>query len=125
MRLLKIVGGSVSLLYIVCAIFAVMTFPVSADADISAEPVQVVQEVIKAKAEPMQEQSPVAVAADAIPDWLEILGAVIGLASAVAAITPTPKDNAVLVVVRKVVDIFALNFGGARNASADKNKSGW
>lgn len=75
----------------------------------------------------MSEQSIVAETADIIPDWMEILGALIGLASAIAAVTPTPKDNAALIVVRKLLDIFALNVGGAKNAAAEKakQKSNW
>ena len=48
---------------------------------------------------------------------------VIAIASIVAAVTPTPSDNAVLIVVRKVLDYLALNVGGAKNkAQADAEK---
>lgn len=50
---------------------------------------------------------------------------VIAIASIVAAVTPTPSDNAVLIVVRKVLDYLALNVGGAKNkaqVAADKFK---
>ncbi|EEE42845.1 hypothetical protein [Roseibium alexandrii] len=43
--------------------------------------------------------------------------AVIAAASAIAALTPTPKDDAVVAKVRKVVDVLALNVG---NAKTDK-----
>jgi hypothetical protein len=117
MRLLKFVGGSVAMLYIVCAILAVLSFPSSADVKQSPEAAKVVE--VKKDADASNE-SIVSNAADAIPDWLEILSTIIAVAGAITAVTPTPKDNVVLGVVRKVLDIFALNFGGAKNASADK-----
>ena len=118
----RVVGGSLSVLYIVCALLAVSTFAVperviAADASGSA--------VIAKANEPVKsdvDQSVVEDAADAIPDWVVLLNAVMVLAGIVAAATPTPKDNVVLGVLRKVIDIFALNVGGARNAAADKNK---
>lgn len=129
MRVLKTIGSSFALLYLVCALFALYSVgsiePAVAEGDKSAS---VVQEVIKAKAEALEpELSIVAEAADAVPDWMVILTSLISLAGVITAVTPTPKDNVVLGVVRKVLDIFALNVGGARNASADKNKSrnGW
>lgn len=42
--------------------------------------------------------------------------AVIGAAAAVAALTPTPKDDSFLAVLRKFVDIVGMNFGNAKNA---------
>ncbi len=48
---------------------------------------------------------------------------VIAIASIVAAVTPTPSDNAVLIVVRRVLDYLAFNFGGAKNkAQTDAEK---
>ena len=48
---------------------------------------------------------------------------VIAIASIVAAVTPTPSDNAVLIVVRMVLDYLAFNFGGAKNkAQSDAEK---
>lgn len=124
MRLLKFVGGSVAMLYIVCAILAVLSFPSSADIEQSPEVAKVVEVKKDADASGESIVSVVAdTAVDAIPDWLEILSTVIALASVVTAATPTPKDNVVLGVVRKVLDIFALNVGRAKNASADKSKS--
>ena len=42
--------------------------------------------------------------------------AVIGAAAAVAALTPTPKDDSFLAVLRKFVDVVGMNFGNAKNA---------
>ena len=58
---------------------------------------------------------------NSVPDWLQIVAIVIAAASSVAAITPTPKDDGVLAILRKILDLFALNVGRAKNASADKN----
>ena len=53
-----------------------------------------------------------------ITNWFEILevaGLVVAAAAAIAAMTPTPKDDGVIKVVRKVVDALALNVGKAKN----------
>ncbi len=50
-----------------------------------------------------------------IPQYLQILTAVISAASLIAAITPTPKDDSFLAMARKLVDLLALNFGNAKN----------
>lgn len=126
MRLLKALGGSVVALYLICTLLAVYSVggssPVVAESSTASEPVKVYE--VKAPAVE-QDQSVIAEAADAVPDWMVILTSLISLAGVITAATPTPKDNVVLGVVRKVLDIFALNIGGARNASADKHKSGW
>lgn len=41
--------------------------------------------------------------------------AVISAASAVAALTPTPKDDALVAKIRGLVDVLALNVGNAKN----------
>lgn len=120
MRLLKLIGSSITALYLVCVCLAVYAIG-DAKPAVAVEPVKV-EQVVQAKAEPVSEQSIVDEAADKIPNWLELLGTLIGVASAIAAITPTPKDNVVLGVLRKVLDIFALNVGGAKNANAVKDK---
>ena len=58
-----------------------------------------------------------------IPKWLQIAGLIVGTASTIAAVTPTPKDDGVLFIVRKVVDLLALNFLGAKNAAATKRQN--
>lgn len=42
--------------------------------------------------------------------------AVVTVASVITAATKTPKDDAILAGIRKVLDVLALNIGGARNA---------
>jgi len=50
-----------------------------------------------------------------IPDILLIASMIVTLAGAVAALTPTPKDDGIVKILRKVVDFLALNFGNAKN----------
>jgi len=123
MRLLKLMGGSFVALYLSCALLAVYSIGTSAPAkavESSAADQSVKVYEVKAPAIE-QDESVIAEAADAVPDWMVILTSLISLAGVITAITPTPKDNAVLGVVRKVLDIAAFNFGGAKNASADKS----
>ena len=39
----------------------------------------------------------------------------IAAASAIAAATPTPKDDKIIGKLYKIVDLFAINFGYAKN----------
>jgi len=48
--------------------------------------------------------------------WLEPVMATVGAASMVAAATPTKKDDKIMGKVKAVLNIFAMNFGGAKNA---------
>lgn len=52
---------------------------------------------------------------DQLPDWLNAVTGVIAAASAVTALTPTPKDDRIVAKAYKVVQILALNIGFARN----------
>ncbi len=47
---------------------------------------------------------------------LSIITAVISLAAAIAAVTPTRVDNDILDAVMRVVNILGLNVGKAKNA---------
>jgi len=46
---------------------------------------------------------------------LDIAEKTIALASVIAALTPTPRDDGVVSFVRKIVDFLAFNFGNAKN----------
>lgn len=46
-------------------------------------------------------------------DVFNIVTAVIAVASLIAALTPSPKDDSVISGIRSVVNIFALNFKNA------------
>jgi hypothetical protein len=43
-----------------------------------------------------------------------ILTSVVAIASAVAAMTPTPKDDGIVKKLYKIVDLLALNVGKAK-----------
>ena len=50
-------------------------------------------------------------------NWDGILAVITGIvtvASAVAALTPTPKDDGIVKLLRKLIDAFALNVGNAK-----------
>jgi hypothetical protein len=46
---------------------------------------------------------------DAIPVWLNAIMAVISAASAVTALTPTPRDDQILSRIYRVLQVLALN----------------
>lgn len=47
--------------------------------------------------------------------WFGVVAAVISLASAIAAITPTPKPGSALAKVYGIIDLLALNIGKAKD----------
>lgn len=47
-------------------------------------------------------------------EYLEIATTLVALASAICAVTPTPKDDAVIGKIYKVLEMFALNVGKAK-----------
>lgn len=47
--------------------------------------------------------------------YFGVITAVIALASAVAAVTPTPQEGSILAKVYKVIDLLALNIGKAKD----------
>lgn len=49
--------------------------------------------------------------------WVKIGTAVVTLASAIAATTPTPKEGSVWAKVYKVIDFLAINIGKAKDKS--------
>lgn len=48
---------------------------------------------------------------------------IIAVASAIAMITPTPIDNAVLAFLRRAIDVLALNEGNAKPEARVKAES--
>lgn len=53
-----------------------------------------------------------------VENWEAILAAVTAVvtaASAIAALTPTPKDDAIVGKLYKVIDVLALNIGKAKD----------
>ena len=51
----------------------------------------------------------------AITEYVELALQLIGALSMVAAITPTPKDDNLLADVRKILNVFAMNWGQSEN----------
>ena len=47
--------------------------------------------------------------------WYNILAATVALASAIAALTPTPKAGTVLAKAYGIIDLLALNIGKAKD----------
>lgn len=52
-----------------------------------------------------------------VPAFFEIAFAVIAVASGVAALTPTPKDDTLIAKIYRVIDGLALNVGYAKDGS--------
>jgi hypothetical protein len=57
---------------------------------------------------------------DGFPAWLNAILAVISAASAITALTPTPKDDEVLGTIRRWLEVLALNVGHAKKPPAPK-----
>jgi hypothetical protein len=53
--------------------------------------------------------------------WSQIIPWLVMGASAIAAITPTPKDDAWIGKAYKVLDFIALNIGKAKDTAQSKN----
>lgn len=51
---------------------------------------------------------------ETVINTINIITAVIAIASAIAVITPTKKDDAFLAKIKPFIDIIALNFGNAK-----------
>ena len=54
--------------------------------------------------------------------WFGIVAAVIALASAVAAVTPTPKKGSTLAKVYAFIDLLALNIMKAKDKGEEADK---
>ena len=46
--------------------------------------------------------------------WFNVVTAIVALASAIAAATPTPKEGSLVAKAYKVVDFLAMNLGKAK-----------
>tara|TARA_R100000908_G_scaffold54308_1_gene29534 strand:+ start:1084 stop:1344 length:261 start_codon:yes stop_codon:yes gene_type:complete len=51
--------------------------------------------------------------------WFGVVAAVISLASAIAAVTPTPKEGTALAKIYMIIDVLALNIGKAKDTGRD------
>lgn len=52
---------------------------------------------------------------DSLEGWIAAGTAVVAAASAVAAVTPTPKDDRWIGKIYRIVDLLALNVGKAKD----------
>lgn len=52
---------------------------------------------------------------DDILSYINIATAVVAVASTIASMTDTPKDDEIIGKIYKVLNVFALNFGKFRN----------
>jgi hypothetical protein len=46
--------------------------------------------------------------------WFNVATAIVALASAIAAATPTPKEGSIVAKIYKVIDFLAMNIGKAK-----------
>ena len=53
-------------------------------------------------------------------DLFGILGMVIATCAAIAALTPTPKDDLAFRKIRRVIDFIGMNFLHAENSNKDR-----
>lgn len=53
-------------------------------------------------------------------EWVMWMTAAVTCAAAIAAVTPTPKDDAWVAKIYKIVDMIALNVGKAKDKPEDK-----
>ena len=49
-----------------------------------------------------------------IGEWIGIVTSVVCIASMICALTPTPKDDAMIARFYKIVELLALNIGKAK-----------
>lgn len=56
-----------------------------------------------------------------IYEYVQIASMVCAVASAIAAITPTPKDDVIIGKIYKIVDLLALNIGKAKHHGSGTN----
>lgn len=54
--------------------------------------------------------------------WLSLASEVVTLAAILAAITPTPVDDGVVAVLRRIIDVLAFNWGHAANQKRVEDK---
>jgi|TARA_R100000664_G_C2759926_1_gene150349 hypothetical protein len=57
---------------------------------------------------------------EAISNIIGLITLIVTVSSIVAAITPTPKDDVWIGKLYKLIDLFALNIGKAKNKAGDK-----
>ncbi|MGL5281041.1 MAG: hypothetical protein ACRC8W_04680 [Plesiomonas shigelloides] len=61
---------------------------------------------------------------DHIGDLIEIASMVVAIASVIATMTPTPKDDGIAKILTDILNFLAFNFGNAKNAQGNSSNSG-
>lgn len=62
------------------------------------------------------------VTSDEVQQVVNAAGAIVLVASIITAVTPTPKDDHWLSIVRQVLDVLAVNLGHAKNKGNDDGR---
>ena len=52
-----------------------------------------------------------------MPFWVSLATLIISIASGLAALTPTPKDDGFFMVIKKILAVFSLNILGSKSLS--------
>lgn len=127
MKEINFLGRSAVALYLVCLCLAVVSYPASADECVGAGcdvAAQVAADQLSADAiVAVDDVDRVDAVLDRVPGWVKLASLITATFSVIAAATPTPKDDGVLAVVRKVVDWLSFNIGNAKPAA--KSKDNW
>jgi hypothetical protein len=133
MKAIKFLGRSVVSLYLVCLCLAVVSYPASADKCVgagcdvasqvaAAQPSTATADQAPDVIAPVAEKSIVDKVMDKIPEAIKLGGLITMIFSAIAAATPSPKDDGVLLIIRKVIDLLAFNVGNAKSDAETKRK---
>lgn len=50
-------------------------------------------------------------------EYVVVASFVVSIASGLSALTPTPKDDGIVMILKKILAVFSLNIGGAKALS--------
>ncbi|MDX5361865.1 MAG: hypothetical protein LPL00_10375 [Alphaproteobacteria bacterium] len=57
---------------------------------------------------------------EAVPAWLTAILGLVAAASAITALTPTPRDDEIAGKLYRIVEVLALNIGRAKDQPANR-----
>ncbi|MCP1337268.1 hypothetical protein [Futiania mangrovi] len=61
---------------------------------------------------------------EAVPAWLTAILGLVSAASAITALTPTPRDDEIAGKLYRVLEVLALNIGRAKDQPANRAGEG-
>ena len=61
---------------------------------------------------------------EAVPAWLTAILGLVAAASAITALTPTPRDDEIVGKLYRIVEVLALNIGHAKDRPANRTGEG-